>query len=54
LHGLRIGHRLGAPTNVAIQKYLNGKRIPNLYLTFDSERFNDPMDFPWIIPFFPI
>jgi branched-chain amino acid transport system substrate-binding protein len=49
-----IAGSLGTPTNVAIQKYLNSKGVPNLYLTSGSDRFNDPREFPWIIPFFPI
>jgi hypothetical protein len=48
-----IAGSLGTPTNVAIQKYLNSKWVPNLYLTSGSDRFSDPKDFPWIIPFFP-
>jgi ABC-type branched-subunit amino acid transport system substrate-binding protein len=49
-----IAGSLGTPTNVAIQKYLNSKGVPNLYLTSGSDRFNDPKEFPWIIPFYPI
>ena len=49
-----IAGALGTPTNVAIQKYLNGKGVPNLFLTSGAERFNDPKAFPWIIPFYPI
>ncbi len=49
-----IAGSLGTPTNVAIQKYLNSKGIPNLFLTSGAERFNDPKSFPWIIPFYPI
>jgi branched-chain amino acid transport system substrate-binding protein len=49
-----IAGSLGTPTNVAIQKYLNGKGVPNLFLTSGAERFNDPKEFPWIIPFYPI
>jgi ABC-type branched-subunit amino acid transport system substrate-binding protein len=45
---------LGTPTNIAIQKYLNGKGVPNLFLTSGAERFNDPKEFPWIVPFYPI
>ncbi|WP_084804745.1 ABC transporter substrate-binding protein [Bradyrhizobium sp. NAS80.1] len=44
----------GTPTNVAIQKYLNSKGVPNLFLTSGAERFNDPKTFPWIVPFYPI
>ena len=49
-----IAGSLGTPTNVAIQKYLNGKAVPNLFLTSGAERFNNPKEFPWIIPFYPI
>jgi branched-chain amino acid transport system substrate-binding protein len=49
-----IAGSLGTPTNVAIQKYLNGKGVPNLFLTSGAERFNDPREFPWIVPFYPI
>jgi len=49
-----IAGSLGTPTNVAIQKYLNNKGVPNLFLTSGAERFNDPKEFPWIVPFYPI
>lgn len=45
---------LGTATNAAVQKYLNAKRVPNLFLTSGAERFNDPKEFPWIVPFYPI
>jgi branched-chain amino acid transport system substrate-binding protein len=45
---------LGTATNAAVQKYLNAKKVPNLFLTSGAERFNDPAQFPWIIPFYPI
>jgi branched-chain amino acid transport system substrate-binding protein len=49
-----IAGSLGTPTNVAIRKYLNEKGVPNLFLTSGAERFNDPKEFPWIVPFYPI
>lgn len=45
---------LGTSPNSAVQKYLNGKKMPNLFLTSGAERFNDPKEFPWIVPFYPI
>jgi ABC-type branched-subunit amino acid transport system substrate-binding protein len=45
---------LGTSPNSAVQKYLNGKKVPNLFLTSGAERFNDPKEFPWIVPFYPI
>jgi branched-chain amino acid transport system substrate-binding protein len=48
-----IAGSIGTPTNAAIQKYLNDRAIPNLFLTSGAERFNEPKNFPWIIPFYP-
>jgi branched-chain amino acid transport system substrate-binding protein len=45
---------LGTAANAAVQKYLNEKKVPNLFLTSGAERFNDPKNFPWIVPFYPI
>jgi ABC-type branched-subunit amino acid transport system substrate-binding protein len=38
---------VGAPTNSAIQKYLNGKKVPHLFLASASTRWDDPKHFPW-------
>lgn len=48
-----IAGALATPTNAAVQKYLNDRKVPNLFLTSGSERFNDPMNFPWIVPLYP-
>ncbi len=48
-----IAGSIGTPTNAAIQKYLNDRGVPNLFLTSGAERFNDPKGFPWIVPFYP-
>lgn len=45
---------LGTATNAAVQKYLNARKVPSLFLTSGAERFNDPKEFPCIIPFYPI
>ncbi len=44
---------LGTPPNAAVSKYLNGKGVPSLFLTSGALRFNDPKNFPWIVPFYP-
>jgi branched-chain amino acid transport system substrate-binding protein len=49
-----IAGMLGTAPNSATQKYLNSKNIPNLFLTSGAERFSDPKEYPWIIPFYPI
>jgi len=43
---------LGTPTNLASQKYLNGKRVPQLYVSAGATRFNDPKNFPWTVPWY--
>jgi branched-chain amino acid transport system substrate-binding protein len=44
---LVINSPVGAPTNSAIQKYLNGKKVPHLSLASASTRWDDPQHFPW-------
>src|SRR5882757_11037487 len=44
---------LGTAPNVAVQKYLNSNSVPSIFLTSGAERFNDPKNFPWIVPFHP-
>ena len=41
---------LGSPTNSAIKKYLNGRRIPQLFIVAGASSFADPEHFPWTIP----
>jgi len=38
---------LGTPTNAAVQNYLNGKKVPHLFLSTGATRFTDPQHFPW-------
>jgi branched-chain amino acid transport system substrate-binding protein len=44
---------IGTAPNVAIQKYLNGKQVPQLFITAGGRRFNDPNAFPWTVPLYP-
>jgi branched-chain amino acid transport system substrate-binding protein len=44
---------IGTAPNVAIQKYLNGKQVPQLFITAGGRRFNDPKTFPWTVPLYP-
>src|SRR5690242_18704453 len=44
---------IGTAPNVAIQKYLNAKRVPQLFITAGGRRFNDPKNFPWTVPLYP-
>jgi ABC-type branched-subunit amino acid transport system substrate-binding protein len=38
---------LGTPTNAAVQKYLNERKVPQLLAGTVSTRFNDPQHYPW-------
>jgi len=44
---------IGTVPNIAIQKYLNSKQVPQLLITAGGRRFNDPTNFPWTIPLYP-
>jgi branched-chain amino acid transport system substrate-binding protein len=44
---------IGTVPNVAIQKYLNTKQVPQLFITAGGRRFNDPKTFPWTVPLYP-
>lgn len=48
-----IAGPLGTAPNSAIQKYLNVKKVPHVFLTSGGERFNDPKHFPYSIPLYP-
>ena len=43
---------LGTPSNTAVMKYLNSKKVPQLMLSSGGTRFgDDPKSFPWTMPF---
>ena len=42
---------VGTPTNVAIEKYMNGKKVPQLFAGTGSSALADPQHFPWSIGF---
>ena len=44
---------VGTPTNSATQKYLNGKKVPQLLVSAGGSKFNDPKQYPWTVPFYP-
>jgi branched-chain amino acid transport system substrate-binding protein len=37
----------GSPTNFAIQKYLNSKKVPSLFLGTGANRVSEPATYPW-------
>jgi len=38
---------LGTATNTAIQKYMNAKKVPQLFVNTGATKWNDPKQFPW-------
>lgn len=43
---------VGTPSNAAIMKYMNSKKVPHLLLASGGTRFgDDPKQFPWTMPF---
>jgi ABC-type branched-subunit amino acid transport system substrate-binding protein len=50
---LLIFNALGTPTQNAVQKYHNAKKVPQLFLATGASRWNDPKDFPWTMGFQP-
>jgi branched-chain amino acid transport system substrate-binding protein len=44
---------LGTPTNTAIQKYMNQKQVPQLFVGTGATKFGDPANFPWTMGWQP-
>ena len=44
---------LGTASNTAIQKYLNAKKVPQLFAATGASKFTDPKNFPWTMGFNP-
>ncbi|MVT64987.1 ABC transporter substrate-binding protein [Bradyrhizobium pachyrhizi] len=50
---LLIFNSLGTPPNSAIQKYMNQKKVPQLFVATGATKWNDPKDFPWTMGWQP-
>src|SRR6516225_3529834 len=50
---LLIFSPLGTATNTAIQKYMNEKRVPQLFVSSGATKWNNPHDFPWTMGWLP-
>jgi branched-chain amino acid transport system substrate-binding protein len=44
---------IGTPSNAAVQKYLNTKKVPQLFAATGATKFTDPKNFPWTLGFNP-
>ena len=50
---LFIFNGLGTPTSAAVQRYLNAKQVPQIFISTGASRWNDPQHFPWTIGWAP-
>src|ERR1700693_3704700 len=50
---LFIFNPLGTPPNSSIQKYMNTKKVPQLFVATGATKWNDPKEFPWTIGWQP-
>jgi branched-chain amino acid transport system substrate-binding protein len=50
---LLIFNPLGTPSNTAIQKYMNARKVPQLFVATGATKWNDPKDFPWTMGWQP-
>ena len=50
---LFIFNPLGTPPNSAIQKYMNTKKVPQLFVATGATKWNDPKEFPWTMGWQP-
>src|SRR6266478_5562496 len=50
---LVVFNPLGTPSNSAIQKYLNSKKVPQLFVATGATKWNEPKDFPWTMGWQP-
>ena len=50
---LFVFNSLGTPPNSAIHKYMNSKKVPQLFVATGATKWNDPKDFPWTMGWQP-
>jgi branched-chain amino acid transport system substrate-binding protein len=50
---LLVFQSLGTPSNTAIQKYMNAKRVPQLFVATGATKWGDPKHFPWTMGWQP-
>ncbi len=50
---LAVFGTMGTASNTAIEKYLNQKQVPQLFVIAGASKFNDPQNFPWTMGWQP-
>ncbi|HXV07601.1 MAG TPA: ABC transporter substrate-binding protein [Burkholderiales bacterium] len=44
---------LGTPSNTAIHKYMNGRKVPQLFVATGATKWGDPQHYPWTMGWQP-
>jgi branched-chain amino acid transport system substrate-binding protein len=44
---------LGTPSNTAIQKYMNARKVPHLFVATGATKWGDPQHYPWTMGWQP-
>jgi branched-chain amino acid transport system substrate-binding protein len=50
---LLLFNPLGTAPNAAIRDYMNGNKVPQLFVASGASKFNDPKHYPWTMGFQP-
>jgi branched-chain amino acid transport system substrate-binding protein len=50
---LLVFQTLGTPSNTAIRKYMNGKKVPQLFVATGASTWGQPKEFPWTMGWQP-
>ncbi|WP_322516792.1 ABC transporter substrate-binding protein [Rhodopseudomonas palustris] len=50
---LFVYQTVGTPSNAAIQKFLNARKVPQLFVASNATRWGDPQQFPWTMGWQP-
>jgi ABC-type branched-subunit amino acid transport system substrate-binding protein len=50
---LVVFQSLGTPSNSAIQKYMNARKVPQLFVASGATKWGDPKNFPWTMGWQP-
>ncbi len=50
---LLVFQALGTPSNTAIHKYMNDKKVPQLFNATGATKWGDPKNFPWTMGYQP-
>jgi branched-chain amino acid transport system substrate-binding protein len=50
---LFVFQTLGTPSNTAIHKYMNMRKVPQLHVATGATKWNDPKNFPWTMGWQP-